>query len=155
MTFVRLIYKMEFRKETKQFNTSLHKLSQLESFPAKAMKRVNYPYTGHLIEKGNMCQRQIDSEETNTQTCIKYDLQATSTTGFIKHLNDKLAEMQVKSDNRQQQLLNALKKHHEDHISARTVPIQLLQFKSSNESGSQASYNLGRPRLNSGNSSES
>ena len=147
---------MEFRKEAKQFSTSLHKLSQLEAFPAKAMKRVNYPYTGHLIEKGNICQRLIDSEDTNNlQKCIKYDLQATSTTGFIKHLNEKLAEMQVKSDNKQQQLLNALKKHHEDHISARTVPIQLLQFKSTNESGSQAPYNLGRPRINSGNSSES
>jgi len=83
---------MEFRKETKQFSTSLHKLSQLESFPAKAMMRVNYPYTGHLIEKGNLCQRLIDSEDNgNLQACIKYDLQATSTTGFIKHLNDKLA----------------------------------------------------------------
>ena len=89
---------MQFRVDSKQHNCSELKINELAMLSERAIRRINFNYTQHLICDSNTKQRKLD-KVSNTQ-CKPQDQLATSTTGFIAHLNCKLGDMVNKGDAR-------------------------------------------------------
>lgn len=90
---------MEFRVDCKELNDPRTKLSELRSFHERAIRRIDPCYTANLINAGNCYQRQQGRGGAGDKQ-IKVDSLATSTVGFIGHLNRQLLEMQAKSDSK-------------------------------------------------------
>mmetsp|Transcript_23736 Transcript_23736/g.29502 ORF Transcript_23736/g.29502 Transcript_23736/m.29502 type:complete len:108 (+) Transcript_23736:83-406(+) len=103
---------MQFRLESKQLNYSEQKIKELSILQEKAIRRVNYSYTQHLICSSNLQQKKLDMLGDGVNSCKVYDQLATSTGGFVEHLNVKLNEMTSKGDMRQKQLGRPDKQDH-------------------------------------------
>jgi len=91
---------MDYRIENKLLEPTSKKISELALFRERAIRRVNWDYTQHLIWSGNQQQKRLDKEQMRGEefVCRPLDLTATSTVGFVSHLDASLAEMCATTD---------------------------------------------------------
>ena len=65
---------MNFRLESKQLNCNQQKIKDLAELQLKAIRRVNFNYTQHVIASSNVQQKKLDMlNAVDGQSCKIYD----------------------------------------------------------------------------------